>query len=202
MSDNCAFCDRSKFEERIIAEDDHFYLIATLGQISDGGYVLIVPKRHVPCLGALEAEEVKLLEFFLARIQPALSAEYGHDWTVFEHGIVGQTVKHAHLHFVPACACLTKKIGADFPDSPIVYIEDYEVLRKLYSRNPEPYLLWQDMGGMLRICWNPPARPQYLRILVADALGRPERANWRDMYPVLDRELYSATVARLKPHLS
>jgi len=47
MGDNCPFCDKKQFEERLIAEVDGFYLIATLGQITDGGYVLLVPKEHV-----------------------------------------------------------------------------------------------------------------------------------------------------------
>ena len=39
MNDNCPFCDRTKVAERIVWEDDSFYIIATLGQISNGGYV-------------------------------------------------------------------------------------------------------------------------------------------------------------------
>ena len=44
MDSNCVFCDRTKFEECIIAENKDWYLIATLGQITDGGYVLIFNK--------------------------------------------------------------------------------------------------------------------------------------------------------------
>ena len=35
MPNNCVFCDRSKFEERLIHETENFYVIATLGQITD-----------------------------------------------------------------------------------------------------------------------------------------------------------------------
>ena len=44
VDNNCVFCDRSKLEERLIAENKDWYLIATLGQITDGGYVLIFNK--------------------------------------------------------------------------------------------------------------------------------------------------------------
>lgn len=34
MDNNCVFCDRTKFEERIIAENNDSYVIATLDQIN------------------------------------------------------------------------------------------------------------------------------------------------------------------------
>jgi hypothetical protein len=40
----------------------------------------------------------------------------------------------------------------------------------------------------------------YLRIVAAEALGKPERANWRTMDAALDKKLYLETVSRLKPY--
>lgn len=60
MESDCVFCDRSKFEERLCGETKDFWIIATLGQITDGGYVLLVPKRHVECVGAMDKNEVNL----------------------------------------------------------------------------------------------------------------------------------------------
>ena len=48
------------------------------------------------------------------------------------------------------------------------------------------------------VCWNPPAPPQYLRLIVAELLGHPERGNWRNMDPELDKQLGQETVDRLK----
>lgn len=49
MSENCVFCDKAKLGDRLISENDGWYVAATLGQITDGGYVLIIPKEHISC---------------------------------------------------------------------------------------------------------------------------------------------------------
>ena len=198
------FCDKSQFEERLCGETKDFWIIATLGQISNGGYLLLVPKRHVECIGAMTSKEAKLLDKLGVRVCDALIQECGGtpDIIMFEHGIVGQTIKHAHLHIVPGVQIIAKRIADDFPEndvSCIVSLSDFR--NSLYGKRKEPYLLWCDLRGM-KVCWNPPAPLQYLRIIVADALGRPERANWRNMDPELDKKLWSETVKRLKPYFT
>ena len=203
MTNDCVFCDRTKFEERLIGECEDFWKIATLGQISDGGYVLLTPKRHVSCVGDMEKSEIDLLASKEKKMGIVLSREYKtRHIAFFEHGIVGQTVKHAHLHFIPEKLSITKRIKKDFPDSEIASINSWNELRKLYKEKQKPYLLWRDADLETLVCWNPPAPPQYLRIVVAEALGRPERANWRNMDPELDKRLWQETVKRLKPYFS
>lgn len=198
---DCVFCDRSKFEERLCGETKDFWIIATLGQITDGGYVLLVPKRHVECIGAMEVPEIDLLMTAGEQIWYALSSEYqAPAITIFEHGIVGQSIKHAHIHFIPEVCNLTEKVQNDFPENQIVRVNFVHGLQDLYKKKPEPYLFWIDVSLMANVCWNPPAPPQYLRVVVAEALGVPERANWRTMDPELDRKLWSETVRRLKPY--
>jgi len=202
--ENCVFCDRSQFEERLCGETKDFWIIATLGQITDGGYLLLVPKRHVECIGAMTSKEAKLLDKLGVRVCDALIQEYGGapDLIMFEHDIVGQTIKHAHLHMLLGNYIIAQKILSDFPNSKldsIVSLNDFR--SNLYSSKKKPYLLWQDAHGM-KVCWNPPAPLQYLRIIVADALGRPERANWRNMDPELDKKLWQETVKRLKPYFA
>lgn len=212
-TDNCPFCDRKNFEERLIAETDMFYVIATLGQITDGGYILVFPKRHVSCLGAMEEHELKALSVFLFRkVRPAFVEEYPGSKMLFEHGIVGQTVKHAHLHIVPGEFDLSVRIDKDFPTKSFqrsvlwVYTETTSPLTdlgKLYKGVQKPYLLWKDESTMWyspTVCWNPPAPSQYLRIITAEAIDRPERANWRQMDAELDKRLWTETVQRLKPY--
>jgi diadenosine tetraphosphate (Ap4A) HIT family hydrolase len=203
---NCVFCDRSTFEERIISETDEYYVIATLGQITDG-YVLLFPKKHVPCMGALPQEDTHIMFGTAFRVWQALSAEYarGSDpreflVTAFEHGIVGQSVKHAHMHLVPQVVDMTDRIRNDFPDYEIEELDDASELNWRYTDWPRPYLFWTRHDGAPMVCWDPPAPAQYLRIVLADMLGHPERANWRTMDQKLDKKLWSETVRRLKPH--
>ncbi len=207
MPENCIFCDRSQFEERLVHEYADFYVIATLGQITDGGYVLLVPKKHISCMGALDTGQTLDALAITKQTCRALTHEYKLKqvrdtlWpiTLFEHGVVGQTVQHAHLHFIPATIDITGRIRNDFPVAEIDELEFAGELWHSYKERPEPYLYWTRPDGKAMVCWNPPAPKQYLRSITAELLGRSERANWRMMDPKLDRELWSETVQRLKP---
>ena len=201
VNQNCPFCDRAQLEEYLIGENETFWVIASLGQITDGGYLLLIPKRHVACIAELDKPEIKRLMLDGEKICLIFSAEYGHLRPfVFEHGLVGQSVKHAHLHFLPSACDITQKIRGDFPEKEIVRLNSWLELKRIYEIRREPYLLWIDTLSIINVCWDPPAQAQYLRTVVAEILGCPERANWREMDPELDRRLWSETVRRLKPY--
>ena len=209
MENSCVFCDPTKTEERLIHENEDYYVVATLGQIV-GGYVIIVPKAHIPCLGDVSCRgmaEMNLVNT-IYKTKRAITLEYFRDCfsltnrvLMFEHGIVGQTVKHAHLHLLPADVDLTPRVRADFPAAEIQNISAGDLsVQGCYIERKEPYLFWStpDGGGM--ICWNPPAPPMYLRLITAELLGFPERGNWRDMDRATDNKLLSETIRRLKSY--
>jgi len=204
--EDCAFCNRTKFEERIIAEIDNFYVVASLGQITEGGYTLLIPKEHTPCMAALDASRAKSAISIAIKIRNAVSKEFRfnpfkkYPVTMFEHGVVGQSVKHAHLHFLPAVLDITPKVLTDFTGCEVNEITNYLFLRDIYESRQEPYLFWTALNGKGMICWNPPAPLQYLRTVAAEILGYPERANWRSMDPELDKQFWQKTIARLKPY--
>ncbi len=203
MDNSCVFCDRTKFEERIIAETSNWYLIATLGQITDGGYALIIPKRHVPCVGAMKEQEIIKIDNILHIASNSIETEYGVRPIVFEHGVVGQTIQHAHLHLLPAKIRLCGRIYRDFPNAQICFLDSLKLLRWIYdAMGGKKYLFWSTPENLLKIALDPPAPLQYLRTIVAEILGRPERGNWRNMDPELDKRLWQETVNRLKPYFS
>ncbi len=197
MTENCVFCDRKMFEERLVAETGLFNVIATLGQITDGGYVLIVPKNHVECAGAMSRSELSSMFSLMSIVRVLVEKEYG-PAIIFEHGIVGQTIPHAHLHLIPAPIDLSEKIRKDFPTSDMRILGEAGEIIRLHRKKRAPYLLWESPGGDLYSCWNPPAPKQYLRIVAADLAGVPERADWKKMDPDLDKRFWSETVRRLK----
>jgi len=132
----------------------------------------------------------------------ALCEKYVFPGIIFEHGIVGQTITHAHLHVIPANGIIKDRVVGDFPGRDTKYLGDRPWPQTIFGNNEqkqEPYLFWRDSVGATML-WDPPAPPQYLRIAVADMLGRPERANWRNMDPELDRRLWSETVSNLSPY--
>jgi len=212
MANSCVLCDRTKTNNRLITENNDWYVIATLGQII-GGYALVIPKAHISCMGALTVRRSGCQTEAMLKITKetcrALSLEYQHSnsaipypVTVFEHGIVGQTIKHAHLHLLPTVIDLTQKIRADFPEAKFEELRYAAHLQASYEDNPRPYLFWTTPDSKSMVCWNPPAPPQYLRLIMAELLGYPERGNWRNMDPELDKQLWRETVDRLKPYFS
>lgn len=207
MSNECVFCDKAKLGERLISENSGWYVAATLGQITDGGYVLVIPKEHISCMGALTREQTSAMLKVTKETCRALSLEYQNSTSatpypviIFEHGIVGQTIKHAHLHLLPTQIDLTEKIRSDFPEAEIEELQYAAHIQELYSKRQEPYLFWTLPNGKSMVCWKPSAPPQYLRLVTAELLGRPERGNWRNMDADLDKGLCDDTVARLKPY--
>ncbi len=208
MKSSCVFCDRTKLEERIIFENKNFYVVATLGQITDGGYTLLIPKNHISCMGMFAYRQTQAMLELGFEICKALSLEYCHSdistpypITIFEHGIVGQTIGHAHLHFLPTAIDLTPNICRDFPAAEMEKLQhDVMDLQSLYKKRPKPYLFWTVPREKSMVCWNPPAPREYLRIIAAELLGRPERGSWRNMDPELDKKLWTETVRRLKPY--
>lgn len=202
MNDDCVFCYRKKLEQRVVGESEDFLIVAAFGQISNGGYLLLFPKHHIPCLGAMNQEKMERCASVIEEVRLAIQKEYKlAPITLFEHGIVGQTVKHAHLHFVPEICHITERIKKDFPENEIWQVHSWQELRSLYQERKEPYLFWLGADAKMNMCWNPPASPQYLRIVVAEAVGRPERGNWRNMDTELDERLIDETVNRFKAML-
>jgi diadenosine tetraphosphate (Ap4A) HIT family hydrolase len=199
---DCVFCDPDKIKSRTIASFGGVNIVATLGQITEGGYVLLIPTDHVACLGSMREDQIKVFGRIANQISRIVKREYQSPVIVFKHGIVGQTIKHAHLHFLPANIDLGRRVRLDFPKSEIQFLDDLVELQSLFQKRQEPYLLWSTPSDQLMVCWNPPAQPQYLRIISAEMLGVPERADWKKMDPELDKKLVDETISRLSPRFN
>lgn len=197
---NCVFCHFENLEPRTVTTSAGNHIVATLGQIARG-YVLLIPSKHLFCWGAATKDQIVAVEKIIREVQFALTEIYQKDVIIFEHGGVGQTVFHAHLHLVPATVDLTDRVRADFPEAEIRELRDLQELRLEYERRGKPYLFWSTPTGRLLVCWDPPAPAMYFRIILADMLGVPERADWKKMDPDLDRRIAEETVENLASYL-
>lgn len=194
---SCTFCDFSKIEKRTVATIENFHIVISLGQITNGGYLLIIPQKHTPCLGSLTKSQATKLDHLSNFLVNLLEDEYSQPVTFFEHGIVGQTIPHAHLHLFPAGINLKDQIEIDFPQARIEAVKDFSSFRKTCRANRQPYLLWSTPKNEILVCWNPPAKPEYLRLVTANILNVPERGSWKNMDQALDLDLTSQTMNKL-----
>lgn len=101
----CPFCIRvaaGSFEDHdacAVAFPDGFPL--------SNGHTLVVPRRHVGDLFALEPAELQAVVALVARVKARLAAAHRPDG--FNVGVnvgaaAGQTVDHAHVHVIPRYA--------------------------------------------------------------------------------------------------
>jgi diadenosine tetraphosphate (Ap4A) HIT family hydrolase len=96
--EDCAFCARQHLKH-ILTESQSFFLLVDHAPLIEG-HLLLVPKAHYSCYGAVPPElEAEFLEM-KARAAQFLSQAYRPP-VFFEHGIFRQTVYHAHLHCFP-----------------------------------------------------------------------------------------------------
>lgn len=94
----CVFCDPNRLDV-ILHETEHFRVIADHAPLAEG-HLLIVPRAHYACYGAIP----DLLDAELADLRGRVAQflRYAYQAPIFfEHGVFRQTVYHAHLHAMP-----------------------------------------------------------------------------------------------------
>lgn len=202
MTNTCVFCDYTKHATRIVYETTNFYAVPTIGQISDGGYMLVIPKYHYACLGSMEDDKFGELEDVVSKLKTAITTTFGKP-ILFEHGILGQSITHAHLHLVPFATDIFPIVQKDFP----VYkqITCMHDLRELHRTNGG-YLFYQNPADEMFGFLPDAVIPQYFRIVVAEASGRQPRGDWRAWRSnkdnaKLDDKLIEETVKKLRQEL-
>jgi diadenosine tetraphosphate (Ap4A) HIT family hydrolase len=94
----CPFCDQAGLDG-VLDETEHFFLLADHAPLIEG-HLLIVPRDHYTCYGAVPEELEAELLALKARVLRFHSAAY-REPVFFEHGVFRQTVYHAHLHAMP-----------------------------------------------------------------------------------------------------
>jgi diadenosine tetraphosphate (Ap4A) HIT family hydrolase len=164
-------------------ESGSFAGIPSLGPLASG-HTLLCPKMHVRSFAQLEPGLHDEYQVVKKELRRALSHRYDSGIHLFEHGMAATgdritcTTDHAHMHFVPLpCSCDVDGIEQ------LPWTEFDGSLRELarLSQGHE-YILYEppDGGFRLLIAGERRFESQYMRKLLARALGRGENWNWRD----------------------
>ena len=167
-------------KRRIVWEDDEFRILPSIGCLEEG-YLLLVPKMHVPCLGALPINALNdCLTSLTHQIMKVVASSYG-GCTVFEHGVIdcycrgGGCVDHAHLHIIPR--------NIDF----MKFLSTTQTIRRLHLaadlcakyQSRVPYIVFSTPGDEFMVFDAGNAPSQLMRRIVAIELGLPDFWNWR-----------------------
>src|SRR3989344_8299983 len=113
MNSNCHLCDVESYQSWIVDETEHFYARPTIWQISDGGHMLIIPRKHYPCLGSMEKKYFREFKELTSHLKQTITDVYQKPIS-FEHGILGQSIAHAHLQMLLTSVDLFERIKHDF----------------------------------------------------------------------------------------
>lgn len=171
------------YVRRVMLESESFAAIPSLGPLASG-HTLLCPKMHVRSFAQLEPGLYGEYQVMKEKLRRALSHQYDSGIHLFEHGMAATgdrilcTTDHAHMHFVP----LPGSCDVDSIEQ-LPWTEFDGSLGALtqFSRGRE-YILYEPPDGICRllIAGERSFESQYMRKLLARALGRTEKWNWKD----------------------
>lgn len=145
----CIFCDNIEKKD-IIKETENFYWKVGRGIITPG-HTMIISKKHYSSFGDIDCNIIK--EFLLLKklVINEITKKFSKPFMV-EYGAFGQSIFHAHIHFIP-------KSGNDYNNINIINdlvnkglhklnlnpikIKNFKEIIKYYQENKK-YLYFED----------------------------------------------------------
>jgi diadenosine tetraphosphate (Ap4A) HIT family hydrolase len=138
------YCDAG-VDSRILHETARFVVIPDISPLVPG-HVMIVPKAHILCYGAVEADARHEFASLVNVTRRVLREHYGPS-VILEHGTsslepVADHVTHAHLHIVPAAIDIRNAL-VNFNTTTIASLAD---LSSWAARDAE-YIYFESSAG-------------------------------------------------------
>jgi len=99
QNNNCAHCPDGIGLKHPLYNDDLFWVVCDVHPLTEG-HILIIPKAHISTMGSLSDEAFEKYTELYEKVKLFIKTCYG-EVGIFEHGVIGQTVFHAHTHFLP-----------------------------------------------------------------------------------------------------
>jgi diadenosine tetraphosphate (Ap4A) HIT family hydrolase len=142
---SCIFCSRSD-QPAALFETERLYVMPDKFPICPG-HTLIISKEHLACYGAATADLQRELEQAAQVARSFLTEAYGKPLFVWENGVSGQSVYHAHLHLMPLpIDAIPPEIEAH-PD--VATVDSWDAVRDYFGRHGRYRYL--DVAGQRRL---------------------------------------------------
>lgn len=179
----CAYCSsflvgrRSRPWDTVLFESDNFVVVPTRGAIVEG-WLLVVSKEHVLCMGALARGIHRELCEIVEHTSSVFEQAYGRP-TVFEHGPsktglgIGCGVDHAHLHLVPLDFSLRSATARSLERFRANWVPSAEGLGSLKGLHElgRSYLYLAEPGASAVHCASDTLPCQFMRRVIAKECG-------------------------------
>lgn len=171
---HCPHCAEGSFAFKfLLSQSQHFKVLCDVHPLMEG-HLLIIPKRHVACAGEYTPEEWEDFNKIYPYVTQWVYKKFGSVAT-FEHGKIGQTVFHSHIHVLPF------KGSADeiVPEGNHYYrpLESLKELCRIFQEEGQYLFFSIDQSKWaVDTCLG---KPRFFRDRFANALGCPERADWK-----------------------
>jgi histidine triad (HIT) family protein len=95
----CVFC-HPEFQPEALVAGGLVRLVPDLYPLAQG-HLLVISREHLPCYGAADDETLAELDDLSGLARRFIQETYGIDPLLWENGVSGQSVYHAHLHLIP-----------------------------------------------------------------------------------------------------
>lgn len=174
---NCPHCDEASLAlQHPLLVTDNFYVVCDIHPLTEG-HILIIPKKHISCVGAFSPALFSEFTQLYSKFSQFILKSYG-SVSTFEHGVIGQTVFHAHVHIMPFKGSFEAVVpeGKDkiksvhnISELPEIFREDGKYL--FFSIDDQMWVVDTSLG-----------MPRFFRDRFAKVLGAPERGNWKSMH--------------------
>mgnify|MGYP001178319778 CR=1 FL=1 len=187
---DCPHCNPADFAlEHLLTETNNFRVVADAHPLQEG-HILIIPKEHISCAGEFLPELFDEFESLYKKFSLFLQKIYG-SVSSFEHGKIGQTVFHAHVHLLP----YRGDIYAIVPEENSLTPVDGISFMKNYFQKHGQYLFVSTENNSWMVDTKI-GQPRFFRDRFAAALGEPARGNWKTMHEDEQRMKKAATESR------
>lgn len=98
-SDDCILCEKIKQGRDVLYETDNFVVMIGF-MIASAGHVMIVTKKHIPCLAMLDKSLYKEYLDLCNKTKKSVKEFFGESFFI-DYGPGAQSINHTHTHFIP-----------------------------------------------------------------------------------------------------
>ncbi len=171
---DCPHCNSTGWAFRyVLSKSRCFTVLCDVHPLVEG-HLLIIPKRHTSCAGEYTKEEWNDFLPLYERMSNWVLQKFGSVAT-FEHGKIGQTVFHSHIHILP----FPQKIEQIIPEGKekLLPLNTVEELVDVFQQDGQ--YLYVSIGQEKWTVDPSLGVPRFFRDRFASSLGCPERADWK-----------------------